>query len=456
MVLSRRTLVRSLTAGALGSAALPVLAACDALSGPAGPDSDSPTSTAPATPTEPLVLGQIGSSVGWTAAVEGTIALAVGQALIDVNATYGGVFGQPVVTAGTRHVVEDVDEDLAGVVDELAAAGAGAVICSLPEEVMLTAAPLLAAAGIAVIDVTTSSLELREPSVETAGMLVRLSPSTRVIAARLAGEALEDSSSARAGERGSVAVVHDGTMLAVDLIARLSTILAPQGGEVILQDTLPAAALAEEVSALAATLAEAHPALLLIHGSAADSAALAAAVHTATLGDDGRTDQQIPVRIAPAATVDQRDADLGEAALAQVSGWMPGGELGDAHIRMMLNVDPTLARSAFPYSQLAYDAVMIACIAAQSALSGRGTDIAAAIPQVLSGSADCDSLGSCSTEIDARRRAGETASIAYTGVMGSLVLGPDLDPASGSLRTYGYADDGSLTLLGDTAYEDEG
>lgn len=454
MVLSRRAAVRSLAAGVLGSAAVPMLAGCEGLSGAGSPGTNGPpTSGTPVVPDGPLVLGQIGASVGWTAAVEDTIALAVSQALIDVNAAYGGVFDREVATAGTRHVISSLDEDLTGIVEEMADAGAGAVICSLPDEAMLSAAPVMASAGIAMIDVTTSSLALRDPALRTAGMLARLSPSTRAIAARLAEVALGASASDRTGDPGSVAMVHDGSELGSDLLSRLASVLAPQGGQIMLEESLPA--VDEDASGLAGRIAEARPALLVIHGSAAASAALSAAVHDATSDADGRIEPQIPVSISPAATVDQRGAGLPEGALGQVVGWMPGGEIPEAHARMMLNEDPALARSAFPYSQLGYDAVMIACLAAQHALSVQGSDIAASIPQVLTGTVECVDPGACADEITARRRAGESPSITYVGSMGALTLGADGDPATGRLRTYRYGDDGALALDQTVDYEDE-
>src|SRR5690625_5787753 len=86
---------------------------------------------------------------------------------------------------------------------------------------------------------------------------------------------------------------------------------------------------------------------------------------------------------------------------------------------MMLNVDPQLRSTGYAYSQHAYDALMLAALAAQQSLSVQGTDIAATIPGVLTGTEECTDFGQCVTILRDAVVAGDRATISFTGRMRS-------------------------------------
>src|SRR5699024_11770678 len=97
-------------------------------------------------------------------------------------------------------------------------------------------------------------------------------------------------------------------------------------------------------------------------------------------------------RLSPAATVDYSQLttaeDLLPDCLTSATGYQPGGELTEEHRAMMLNGSTDFLRTGFAYSQQGDDAFVMACLAAQHALSVTCTAIAGAAPAVLAVSAD--------------------------------------------------------------------
>ena len=101
---------------------------------------------------------------------------------------------------------------------------------------------------------------------------------------------------------------------------------------------------------------------------------------------------------------------------------------------MMLNADPELQTIGCAYSQQAYDAVMLAALAAQDALSVDGAAIAGAVQRVLEGSTACADYGTCRDILRTGAEAGSAGSVAFAGRTGTLRLGPTKDVSATSIR----------------------
>ena len=451
MTVSRRRLVQGLGAGVLGAAAL---GACTPVRG-RGRGRRRATTTAPTgealgEPDTPLRIASIGASHGRSAGWEHTVSIAVEEALIDVNARWQGLFGQE-VGHEDRHVQEKADEDLTDVVAAWHEAGVSVVVSSLDEDSLAAALPLFVEAGMAVIDVVTSGMSVRQDSVQDSGLLFRLAPNTRTLASVYAEEAWSDSGD-RGGTPGTVAVVSEDTAQGRSLVHELSQILEPKSGKVVLESYHPLGKTGD-VKKTVSAIVDKKPALLVLHGGP-ESGQLLSALHEATSDENGRSQLQLTARLSPAATVDQSGAELVAESMARATGLEPGGDLTDEHVNMMLNRDPDLHKTGYAFSQQAYDAVVIACLAAYQGLSVEGTAIAGQIPAVLTGTEQCTDYDACRRVLRDALQAGDTATVGYEGRSGALELGGDRDVRTGQMRTYSFAEDNSLEQSGTTGFED--
>ncbi len=438
MSITRRSLVRGLAPAIVGAAAgVGALTSCSSDRDPDASAEDAGTRSAPQPlPDTPLVLGSIGASYGRAAAFEAPISIAISEAMIDLNARWGGVLGRE-VTMHERHVAAAAGEDLTAVIATMAEAGVSAVITSLDEEALVAAIPALVDAQIAVIDVLTSGMTVREPEVASATMLIRLAPDDVAIASLYAEQAWTAGSD-RSGPPGTLAYVSEDTAQGHSLLGELTRILAPQGGKIQTEQFYRAGESPDLDAVVEAILAE-PPALLVVNGGR-EAGPLLSALHDATLDGSQEPTVQIAARLSPAATADYSEDDLAPGCLASATGFLPGGELDDTHINMMLNADTTLLGTGFGYSQQAYDAVMLAGLAAEDAVSVGGVDIAGSLTKVLTGAQECTEFGECSTLLRDARAAGQRTMISFTGRSGPLELGSDNDIRTGTIRSSTWDD----------------
>lgn len=447
MAISRRTLVRGLGAGVLGAGGV---TACTRGGDPS--TTSPPTAEGLSEPDTPLVLGSIGASYGRSAAFEAPISLALGEAMIDVNEEWGGLFGHD-VTMTDRHVMAEAGEDLTEVIGTFAEAGVSAVITSIDEEALVAAIPAFVEAGIAVIDVFTSGMSVRAPDVQTSNMLIRLAPNDVALAA-LYAEASWEGSSDKAGAPGTVAYVSEDTAHGHSLREELSRILDPRSGKVVAEHFYPAGTMGE-VAPLVEKVLKTPPALLVVNGGP-EAGPFLSALYSATLDERDRPTVEFPWRLSPAASVDYADAELAPESLSAATGYLPGGELTVPHVNMMLNVDPDLQRTGYGYSQQGYDAVVLVALAAQDGLSVDGVDIAGSVAKVLTGTQECADYGDCSSVLRTGLQTQERATISYSGRMGPLELGSAKDPRTGKLRTFTWSEANELRGGGDADFEAPG
>ncbi|MCT1775389.1 ABC transporter substrate-binding protein [Brachybacterium sp. p3-SID957] len=452
MAISRRALMGTLGASVLGAGAL---SGCGEGGVRRGGRGRRPTTTAPTAkpleePEQALMLGSIGATHGRTAPFEKAIATAIAEAMIDVNARYDGLFGQKVQMV-PRHVMADPGEDITEAVNALADEGVTAVISSLDEAALQAALPVFVERGIAVIDVITSGTSVRE-EVDSAGMLVRLSPNDRVTAGSLAEQALSGGTSDRAGKRGTVVYLSEDTEQGKSLEAALTEVLQPANGGIV-HTHFYAPGDMGDIAPIVEAVVSNHPALLVINGGP-EAGPFLSALYTATLDEGNRPTLEIPAWLSPAATVDYSSAELAPEAMTRATGWEPGGAVTTDHELMMINVDPGFLTTGYAYSQQGYDAVVLACLAAQSALSVAGSDIAASVPKVLVGDAECTDFGLCRNHLRNAVANNQRATISYQGRMGAVEIGSRGDAGKGTLRTYSWNEAGALTAPGTSTFEE--
>lgn len=453
MSITRRDLVRGLGVGILGAGAL---SACTPGSG-RGPNratTPPPSAQALNEPDTPLVIGQIGAAYGRMAAFEEAIAVSIDEARIDVNARWDGLFGQEVVLL-ERHVMATQGEDLAPVVEAFKEAGATCLITSIDEESLIAAMPAMVEAGMAIIDVFTSGMSVRDPEVQTANLLIRMSPNDRILAAKYAEIALGENSD-KGGTPGTVAYLSEDTAQGRSLLHQLTQYLSPKGGQVVSEQFYPVGDIGD-IDARVRAVLKTPPALLVVNGGQ-ETAPLLSALYAATLDADGRPTIQFPLRLAPAAVVDYATLpmakDLLPECLTGATGYQPGGEITVAHEAMMLNRSGDFLNTGYAYSQQGYDAFTMACLAAQDALAVTGTALAGSLPAILTGSEDCTDYEVCRRTMTEALKAQSKATIAYAGRSGALELGPESDARIGDLREYSWSEANALGPASATKFED--
>lgn len=452
MAITRRTLMSSLGASVLGAG---VLSGCGegglrgGRRGPRKPTTPPPTADPLSEPDQALVLGSLGASYGRSAAFEKQVSIAVEEAMIDVNARWEGLFGHDVKMV-PRHVMADPGEDITQAVASLAEQGVTAVISSLDEDALSAALPHFVEADIAVLDVLTSSVSLREET-DAANMLIRFAPNNAIIAKMFVEEAKSGVTSQRAGTSGHIAYVSEDTTQGRDLKAQIDYWGAPAGAPVVAEHFFPFGTF-DQIEAVVDEVVAKHPALLVVNGGP-EVGPFISALHEATLDEGNRPTIEIPVRLSPAATVDYSKSELAPECLTRSTGWVPGGALTDDHVNMMLNRDPGLLDLGYAYSQQAYDAVVLSCLAAQNALSTKGSAIAGNVHKVLTGDTECTDYGMCRSNLRDALSIGEGATIAYQGRMGDLVLDGTSDAGKGAMRTYSFGPAGGLIAGNDTTFD---
>lgn len=451
MAISRRTLMGSMGASVLGAGAL---SGCGegGLRGRGRRKKTTPPPSADplAEPDQALVLGSLGSAHGRSSTFEKQISIAVEEAMIDVNARWEGLFGHD-VTMVPRHVMADPGEDISQAVAALADQGVTAVISSLDEDALLAALPHFVEADIAVIDVFTSGMTLRGPEVDAANMLTRLTPNNDIIATMIVDESKSGGNSPRVGASGTIVYVSEETTQGKDLKDRIVHFGNPARVNVVAEHFYPFGEIGD-IGAIVQKVVSAHPALLVVN-SGAEAGPLLSALYEAALDEGNRPTIEIPVRLSPAATVDYTKDELAPECLTRATGWEPGGELTDDHINMMLDRDRNLLELGYAYSQQAYDAVVLACLAAQNGLSTKGSSIAANVQKVLTGDAECTDYGLCRQTLRDELVDGSRGTIAYQGRTGALEVGGVGDAAKGSMRTYTFGPAGALIAGSATTFD---
>lgn len=444
---TRRVLLRSLAAGAFGA---PALAACQRTGRTQGEPDEPAALEPPQDPTQPLVIGRIVSTVGLPGEFLPHIGAGLAEAEIAVN-TSGGLFGQEVQLLQPIQMTEP-GQDISTEIDELREKGAGAVVVAVPDDDFLAILPQLVKLHLAIISPTSTAGALRGEDARTAGLLFRLAPPARTLAAQRFEEA---STSAQAGiAPGSIAVIGTDTFETTDLIRELEDVMAPQGGSLVLTHLYAGNAIGDPTG-LARQVLEKKPALLMLEGGA-EVGAVVNELSRIIAAEEIRF--SIPVRLGVRATRDYSGKAFVEDALSSAEGWTPGTVPPLEHQLEMLNQSTGLASldNPYGYSALAYDAVILLVLAARAASSVEGAAIARALPALVTGSAECADVGACLTAFRDQFALGESDGVSYQPRMGAIEFDENGDTARSEIMRATWAEDSSLVWGTATALQAPG
>ncbi len=422
--LSRAGAARLVRAAALlvgGLMVAGLLAACT------GPPMPTPTPTASPTPIGDGVLrvGTLFSMSGALAGFGGGQTAAVNAAVREINAA-GGVLGAPV------EVVNRDGGDPATVeaaFDALVAKGVDVVIGPSSSEAAALLMPRAVAAAVPLVSPSANATAL---TTDGAGWFFRTIPTPGAQGAVLAG-LLVDRGTLR------VSVIRGGDDAAAALAQSLGDGLVAAEGELVADAHADLAAVADPADPAAP-----DPAAAVVAEATADDPD---AVVLAT-ADDGTVTPALVAALAEAGYAGENLWLVGRN-LTDTSA-IPAGTLAAANaLTDGFTPDPVLAArfrledpgvGSLRYAAEAYDAVILAALAAELAGDDGGASIARSLPAASAGGIPCTSFGECldvlSTEPD----------IDYVGVTGPVDLGGDGELVVPGFAVFSYAADNSATF----------
>lgn len=302
---------------------------------------------------------------------------------------------------------------------DLVAKGVDVVIGPTSSAIAQRLVPAVLKAKVAIVSPAATLPELT--TVEDAGYLFRTIPAYGLQGLALAQEL--------AGKKVALLYVDDS--LGGSLAETLEAALAAEGGELVLAEGI--AASTTDLAPAIAALKESEPDAVVLSSSYSGfelTKALIAQTLAAGYGA-GR------LWLTTQNTGDYNQA-FPPGTLAGVNGLIDGVEPDDAFKARLKQSDPNLA--SFRYSTEAYDATVLAALAAIVAGDDAGRSIAATLGDASSGGIKCTSFGEC---LDVLKTQDD---IDYDGLSGSVDLTGAGDVRSGYYGVYAYDGDNKFVL----------
>ncbi|MCU1546483.1 MAG: putative extracellular ligand-binding protein [Homoserinimonas sp.] len=381
--------------------------------------------TACNSPAEPLAYGKgpliVGSLLPHTAYGGAGTALvaAVDLAIADINAA-GGVFGED---AQVHHADSADTSDAAAVaIESLAAVKAHVVIGAYTSQMTFTVVDRVTESGAVMLSGSNASAGLTGLNPR----FFRTNPTDLLQADMIATTVAVD------GHK-TAAILGNDDAAGIVFLEGLAAALQNSGVEVVAMPRMDPAstdlaapvdavvAAAPEVVILLTDPAQSEPliqSLVATHGYTADSLFLADSA------------------IAPYA--------LERGILEGLHGFIagPAPKVAARFNARLMKLDPHI--KSFEFAASTYDAVIVAALAAMSAESTKGADIAEKVPDVsggVPGGTLCDNFSDCADLLV------EGKSVDYEGLTGDLAFNLEGDVTSAHFNLYRYAEDGALVVV---------
>ena len=395
-----------------------LLAVAAVLAGCVGAPMPVPTPTATPTPTGDGILriGTLFPVTGPTAFLGSGLTAGVNAAIREINEA-GGVLGAPVEVVN-RDAGDPATDKAELSFDDLVAQGVDVVIGPSSSAVAQRLLPRAAAAAVPLVSPAATF-----PQLSTAAdgeWFFRTIPSYAdqgAVLARLLTDA----------DAGSVALVRTGDELGSSISDTLTASLAEHDGELVadvVADTDPAAVVAE--------LDDADPDAVVL--ATADNGEATRALITALVAA-GYGGGKLWLTSQNLADYSQ---SLPAGTLTDVNGIVEG-LIPDADLQARIaREDPGLA--SFSYSAEAYDATVLAALAATLARDDGGASIARMLRAASIDGIKCTSYGECLDVLKTRD------DIDYDGVTGSLNLDEDGDLTTPGFSRYSYTAENKPTF----------
>ncbi len=377
-----------------------------------GPTSPTPSPATGATGDGILRIGTLFPSTGSIAFIGPAQVAGVALAVADINAA-GGVNGAPVEILA-RDSGDAGSSTVEASFAELAAGGADVVIGPSSSVLAQRIIPLAVRARIPVISPAASFPVISEAN--DAGFFFRTIPSYS-----LQGLALGSVLAEGGTKKVAFVYVDDalGQALAVTMVAGINK----HGGSLVLS------------RAISPTTTDFAPVVAEMAAAVPDAVVLASNYSSPDV-----TKGLISAVIAAGFSgsklwlTSQNTGDYSQAfpagTLASVNGIIDGVEPDAEFIARLKTVDPTLA--AFRYSTEAYDATVLAALAAVVAGDDSGQSLVARLIDVSRGGIKCTSASECLQALKTQK------DIDYDGLSGPVNFSPEGDVSPGHFGIYSY------------------
>lgn len=340
----------------------------------------------------------------------------------------GGVLGAP-VEVFHRNSGEAATETVEASFAELVAKGVDVVIGPSSSGLAERILPLVVAEQVLLISPSASSPQLS--SLDDAGLLSRTVPSTALQGRALAQLILQDTADA-------VAVIafddERGAAIAESLVADVET----GGGTIVASETFAAGTL--DFGAIVAAVREAAPDAVALAGSMStleQNTALLAALNDAGLAG--------PKLWVTSGSLADYSLALPAGTMTGVRGLLEGAAPDEAFIARVRSMNPAV--TDFRFAAEAYDATILAAIAAHVAQDDGAPLVAFTLAGVSGSGIKCLSLGEC---LDVLRTQDD---IDYDGVSGPIALDGRGDPGIAHYGVYSYDGANRFSRTGDVLIE---
>ena len=400
-----------------------MLAAAGLLAGCTAPQPmPAPTPTATATPSGDGVLriGALFPSTGATAFIGPPQLDAVRVAVADINAA-GGVNGKPVVLLSDDSgdaTTQTAEASLADLVKK------GADVIIGPSSSVLSQRLLTAAAAAQVALISPAATYPQLSSLDTQNVFFRTIPSTALQGTAL-GALLPSKKQLK------VALVASSDPIGQSIVPTLHDALAAHGGALVANIALTASSAPADVIA---ELKKAAPDAVVLDtpDNGAQTKALISALAGSGLGG------------AKLWLTSQNLADYSQALpggqLTGANGILEGADSAPAFQAKLKAVDPGIG--SFQYAPEAYDATILAALAATLAHDDAGIRVAAKLRAASVGGIKCTSYAECLDVLVTE------PAIDYDGLSGAVNLDAAGDPTSGGYGIYTYTADNKYARSG--------
>jgi branched-chain amino acid transport system substrate-binding protein len=418
---ARRARPRSLAGLALALAAATLLAGC-AAPRPLPTPTPTPTETVGPTGDGVLRVGTLFPMNGDVAFIGPGLVAGVELAVRDVNAA-GGVLGQPVEVLH-RNSGAATEQRLEAAFDDLVERGVDVVIGPATSALAERLVPLAAEAGVTVISPAATYPTVRAAT--PPGVFFRTIP-----AYDRQGAAIVEAVAADGAQ--SVALITTGDALGFSVELAVRAALDEAGLRLTAIEQLDAAT---NPARLAFSVAGGEPdAIILATGAAlADQNARV----LAALLDRGVEPSALWLT---AQNLADYSAALGAGALEGANGVLEGAVVSDELLARLRLSDPALRTARF--APEAYDALVLAALAATIAGDDGGPSIARALADAAGQGIPCASVGECLSVLETE------PAIDYEGLSGPLTLDEAGDVIEGVLGLYRYTAENRAERVGE-------
>ena len=401
-------------------AAVGLTAACTGGSGSGASDpATTPQTPAAAKGDGELVLGTLLPQTGNLAYLGPGQLAGVKAAVADINAA-GGVNGRPVVQkdadssdAATDVASQSVDALLAGKSDVIIGATSSAVSMAVVDKIT----------GAGAVQISPASTAPDLSRYEDGGLFYRTVPSD-VLQGRVMGELLVEDGHKKVGVLARDDAYGKG--LSTNIKKTVEDGDSALSTDPILYDAK--ASLSAEVT--------------LLKSSKPDAIVLVGFEETKTivpeLAAQGIGPDTVPLYLVDANLADYSE-DLPDGLLNGVKGTRPGAEISEPFRAKLTATEPS--PTVFNYAPEAYDAAIVAALAAQAAGDDSGASVASELTKVTTGGEKCTDYAGCLALLN------QGKDIDYDGASGPLEFDTWGDPTEGVVGVYQYGPDNTYESL---------